>query len=450
MSELTSEELGKRLEELLEEGRAREASALLESLHPHDIAAAITDLVPKLRPQALLAIDRETAAAVVEELDDDIRNSAIQSMSPEDAAAILGEMYTDEEVDILQELPDEAAEAIIEHLEADEAAEVRELIAYPEDTAGGLMQKEIITVPASFTARDTVRMLRENAEQFAEFPVGYIYAVDEENRLKGVVTTRGLILCQAGATVQEIMEEAESVPALMPAEEVAKQMRRTNFLALPVVDESGRLLGAVLQEDIQDYELEESEEELMQMSGIVTGEEVREMPLFRRASRRLLWLTAKVILNLIPASVISSYKGTVELLPALAVIMPIVSDMGGGAGSQAIAVTIRELAMQRLDTREFMTVVFKEAGIGLVNGVALAVLLGIIIGFWQGSLSLGLLASVAIAGSNFVAVIIGGLLPLILRRAKIDPAVASMPLLTTITDVVGFWLVLGLAAAFLI
>ncbi len=450
MTELSAKERTEQLEELLDQGRTREASGLIAGLHHQDIAELITALPTKHRPQALLLLNAEVAADVVEDLDDDVRNSAIQRMSPESAAAILGEMYTDEEADILQDLPSEAAEAIIGLLEPDDAAEVRELIGYGEDTAGGLMQKEIISVPADFTARDTVRMLRKNAEEFADFPVGYIYAVDEQNQLRGVVTTRALILCKAAATVAEIMEQVESVPADMPAEELARLMRRSDYLALPVVDAGNRLIGAVLQEDVQDYELEESEEEMMQMSGIVSGEEVREMPVLWRAYRRFLWLGAKVILNLIPVSVIAAYKGTIEVLPVVAVIMPIVSDMGGGAGSQAIAVTIRELAMERLDARGFLSVVFKEAGIGVINGLALAVLLGTIIGVWENSVAFGILAAAAIAGCTFVAVIIGGLTPLMLRRMRIDPAVASMPLLTTVTDVVGFWLVLALATAFLL
>jgi magnesium transporter len=436
-----------RLEDLLDRGEYEAAAGAIGVLHPLDIAQAITDLPAKLRGAALLLIEsKDVAAEVVEELDDDVRNKIIESLGPADAAAILGEMFSDEEADILKEIKPEAAEAILQFLDADEALEVRELISYPEHTAGGLMQKELIKVPVEFTARDTVRFLRDHAEEFAEFPVGYIYAVDAENRLRGVVTTRALILCSAGATVEDIMLDAESVPAAMPAENLARVMRKSDHLALPVVDSHDRLIGAVLQEDVQEFELEESEEEMMQMSGIVGGEEVREMPLAARAGRRLFWLAAKILLNLAPMAVISRFENLISVLPALAVIMPAVSDMGGGAGSQAIAVSIRELALERLRPRDFAEVVFKEASVGIINGIALALLFGAIIGAWQNSLIYGALAASAIALNTLLAVVAGGLLPLVLRSCRIDPAVASMPLLTTLTDCFGFYIVLILAS----
>jgi len=439
-------EKAKQLEELLEQGYLEEAGAMLEAAHPSDAAFLITELPSKLRPNALLLVNKTKAAEIVEELPDDVRETAISAMKPKDAAAILGEMYTDEEADVLQALKPEKAEAILKELRAKDAAEMRELMVYPEDTVGGLMQKEYIAIPSSFTAAETVRYLRANASTFLDFPASYLYAVNEEGKFLGVVTLRSLLLCEGSTPVEKLMErEPVYLLASDSAEEAVKAFEKYHYIALPVVDEEHNLIGVVLQEDAFDYAQKEGEEEMMRASGILGGEELREMPILARVVNRLFWLGAKVLLNLVPASVVAAHEQTLRDLPLLAILLPITSDLGGGAGSQSTAVSIRELAKERLQPKEYLEVFFKELPLGLLNGLILGTLTGVVMGLWKNNFAFGVLAASAISLNTLIAAIIGGILPLFLKRIQADPATASMPLLTTITDTIGFWLVLGLA-----
>jgi magnesium transporter len=229
-----------------------------------------------------------------------------------------------------------------------------------------------------------------------------------------------------------------------------KMFRRTDLLSLPVVADDGRLLGIVTQEDAQEFEKEESEEEFLRFTGIIGGEEVRDMPLRQRAGQRLLWLVIKMALNVIPAAVVAAYTRSPAFL-LLAPILPIISDMGGSGGSQAIAVTIRELATNRIKPGDFLWVMFKELGVGIVNGIVLGVLLGL--GSYvatkgdPSSLTLGMIVAAATFANTILAVVFGGLTPMVLRRMRVDPAVASGPILTMITDTCGFFFVLALASA---
>jgi magnesium transporter len=448
MEEVT-QGLGEQLEELLEQSRLREARELLISSHPSDAAQAITDISPHLREVALRILPASHAAGIVEELPEDVAASALSAMKEEVAAAILSEVPSNVEVDVLQEVPEQKAEAILQKLEKEEAEEARELLEYEEDTAGGLMQTEYIAVPAHLTASETVRFLRAHAGEFADYPAAYLYVVDEEERLLGVLSMRNLLLCEPETPVTQLMNrDLVTVTPETSGEELAKLFRRYHFLAIPVVDAQGHLLGLVTQEEALRYEVEESEADLLQMSGIISGEEIRELPLLPRTLRRLSWLLIKSALNLIVASVVAFHEKTIQAAAALAVIMPVISDLGGVAGSQAIAVSIRELALNRIRPRDFLEVLLKETAVGVLNGLLLGVVLGIATYVYKQNWALSFVATVAIALNTLIAATLGGVMPLVMRRMRIDPAVAAHPLLTLITDSCGFALVLGLGARF--
>ncbi len=441
--------LGEQLEELLEQSRLREARELLITAHPSDAAQAITDISPHLREVALRILPAEQAAGIVEELPEDVAASALSAMNEEHAAAILSEVPSHKEVDVLQEVPEQKAEAILQRLEKEEAEEARELLEYEEDTAGGLMQTEYIAVPAHLTASDTVRFLRANAGEFADYPAAYLYVVDEKEHLLGVLSMRNLLLCDPETPVTQLMNrDLVSVTPDTPGEDLAKLFRRHHFLAIPVVTTHGRLLGVVTQEEALRYEVEESEADLLQMSGIISGEELRELPLLPRTLRRLSWLLIKSGLNLVVASVVAFHEKTIQTAAALAVIMPVISDLGGVAGSQAIAVSIRELALNRIRPSDFLEVLIKETAVGVLNGLLLGIVLGVATYIYKQNLALSLVATTAIALNTLIAATIGGVVPLVMRKMRIDPAVAAHPLLTLITDACGFALVLGLGARF--
>jgi magnesium transporter len=292
-------------------------------------------------------------------------------------------------------------------------------------------------------------MMAEDEEDF--YPFSYIYATDDAGRFKGVLGLRALLFAQPNMPIQNlVIEDATFASPDTTGEDLMKRVRRTDLLSMPVVAADGRLLGIVTQEDAQEFEKEESQEEFLRFTGIVGGEEVRDMPLRQRAGRRLMWLVIKMALNIIPASVVASYTRTPAFL-ILAPILPIISDMGGSGGSQAIAVTIRELAQGRIKTSDYGWVIAKEVGVGVVNGLVLGILLGVGTYVATGSqgFEIGMVVAAATVLNTSLAVVAGGWMPIMLRKLKIDPAVASGPILTMITDTCGFFFVLALAAAVL-
>ncbi|MEO7453288.1 MAG: magnesium transporter [Fimbriimonadales bacterium] len=440
------------IESLAEQGRFAEIAELFTGAHSQDAADALQSLDAEHIASIIVLLNADFAADILEDLPDDLAGDVLEEIQPRRAAEIVTELISDEEADILQELSEEQQDAIIKHLDREQADLAREMLAYGEDTAGGLMQKEFIAVSISLTATEARRTLQRLAEDEEDFyPFSYIYTTDEQGRFKGVLGLRALLFAQPNMPVKNLVtENATFVAPDTTGEELMRMFRRTDLLSMPVVSPEGRLLGIVTQEDAQQFEKEESEEEFLRFTGIVGGEEVRDMPLRQRAGRRLLWLVIKMALNIIPASVVAAYTRTPAFL-ILAPILPIISDMGGSGGSQAIAVTIRELAQGRIKPSDYAWVMAREVGVGVVNGLVLGVLLGIGTFVATGSqgFEIGIVVGAATVLNTILAVVAGGWMPIAMRKLKIDPAVASGPILTMITDTCGFFFVLALAAAVL-
>jgi magnesium transporter len=440
------------IESLAEQERFEEIAERVAGAHSQDAADALQVLDAQHIASVIVLLNPDFAADILEDLPDDLAGDVLEEIQPRQAAEIVTELISDEEADILQELSEEQQDAIIEHLDREQADLAREMLAYGEDTAGGLMQKEFIAVPIDLTAteaRRTLQMMAEDEEDF--YPFSYIYTTDEQGRFKGVLGLRALLFAQPHMPVRNLVtENATFVAPDTTGEELMRMFRRTDLLSMPVVSPEGRLLGIVTQEDAQQFEKEESEEEFLRFTGIVGGEEVRDMPLRQRAGRRLVWLVIKMALNIVPASVVAAYTRTPAFL-LLAPILPIISDMGGSGGSQAIAVTIRELAQGRIKPSDYAWVMAKEVGVGVVNGLVLGLLLGIgtYVAMGTPGISVGLIVAAATVANTILAVVVGGMMPMVMRRLKIDPAVASGPILTMITDTCGFLFVLGLAAVVL-
>ncbi|MCB1226730.1 MAG: magnesium transporter, partial [Verrucomicrobiales bacterium] len=288
--------------------------------------------------------------------------------------------------------------------------------------------------------------LSANAETYQDHDVQYAYVVDAEDRLLGVLRLRDLVLTPRGRALGSIMiRNPMSVPVTMTVRELARLFDEKPFIGLPVVDEKGALQGVVQRAVVQEVMAEGSAEDFLRSRGIVGGEELRAMPLVGRCLRRLSWLAPNIVLNLVAASVIAVHEKTLAAVIALAVFLPIVSDMSGCSGNQAVAVSIRELTLGILRPRDFFVVFVKEGLVGIINGCVLGALLGAVAALWKGSIFLGLVVGGALALNTVLSVLIGGLVPLALKRFKIDPALASGPILTTCTDLCGFFLVLSLA-----
>lgn len=442
--------LRERLHDLLHRGRYVAAARELARRNPGEAAEALTALEPEKRHRAVQALEPSVAADVLEAMRDDVAADVVSRMEVKASAAIVREMKSDEEVDLLQEIAPEKAEAILALVDREEARSVRELLAYPEDTAGGLMQSELIAIREHRTAGEVVQDLRARASEYQDYPASYLYVVDDQNHLDGVVSLRALLLCEESTPIASIANpNVVSVPVSMPGPDLVALFRTNRYLGVPVVDDENTLVGIVTQDDVFEFDREEREEELLSMTGIVGGEELREMPLRQRSWRRLSWLSVNILLNMVAASVIAIHQSTVQAVIALAVFLPIISDMSGCSGNQAVAVSIRELTLGRLTPRDYLRVVGKESSVGLINGFALGLLLGLAAWAWKGNPALGLVVGAALWINTIIAVMVGGLVPLFLRGMRQDPALASGPVLTTLTDMCGFFIVLTLANHFL-
>ncbi len=358
-------------------------------------------------------------------------------------------MPSDDRVDVLAEMDAEDAEEILQHLDDEDASEIRDLIAYDPDVAGGLMMTEFATYPAAATVRRVVEDLTGREGDYEFLTVHYIYVVAKRHKLKGVVRLRDLVFADPDARIGTIAKPALTVAPQTPLEELEDFFDEHDIAAVPVVDQRQYLLGIVRRRAVLEALAERSEADSLKVAGIVGGDELRSMPVWLRSRRRLAWLSVNIGLNIIAASVIALYEDTLTAVIALAVFLPIVSDMSGCSGNQAVAVSMRELTLGAALPRDVARVWGKELIVGLINGIALGVLLGFAAWAWKGNPVLGLVVGAALAINTMVAVSIGGTVPLLLKRMRMDPAVASGPLLTTVTDMCGFFLVLSLASVVL-
>lgn len=440
--------------EIEDEIQGADVAALEETfalLTASDTARAISRLSPHDQQRLLQMLPAEEAADVLEDIPDAQAADMIGQLPTNAAAAIVVELPSDRAADVLSEMERETSESILRELPAEEQAEARELLSYDENTAGGIMIKEYLVYEQGLVVADVLRDLGEHAAAYVDFNVQYSYIVDGDGRLTGVLRLRDLVLAHRQATVASVMiENPISVKTDAPLAELHDFFEDHAFIGLPVVDDLGLLHGVILRTAVLLAESRVADETYLESTGIVGGEEFRSMGFLRRSGRRLSWLTINIALNVVAASVIAVYQETLSAVIVLAVFLPIISDMSGCSGNQAVAVSIRELSLGVIRPRDVMRVVWKEGIIGLMNGFVLGLLLGIVAWLWQDNLVLGLVVGGALAANTLVAVILGGAVPLVLRGLKQDPALASGPILTTVTDMCGFFLVLSLAGAYLV
>jgi magnesium transporter len=342
------------------------------------------------------------------------------------------------------------AAAILGELDPGDAGRIRRLAEYDDEVAGGLMRTEFVAFDREATVADVILDLRANAGAYADYDVQYAYVLDAERRLVGVLRLRDLLLSPDDARLDGLMvADPVSVRDTTDLDTLADIYERASFLALPVVDADGELLGVLRRFAVEAALAERSEASHLKSQGIVGGEELRTMPLLRRSRRRLAWLSVNVVLNVVAASVIAMFEETLSAVIALAFFLPIISDMSGCSGSQAVAVSIRELTLGLVRPHELLWVWVREITVGMINGAVLGALVGVVAWMWRGDPDLGLVVGAALAANTMVAVSIGGAIPLLLKRFGVDPALASGPVLTTVTDICGFFFVLGLATLML-
>lgn len=438
------DEMG-RLEQALEAGDAAALEALLDPLPLSEALRLLLNLTAEERDSVLSMISADFAAALVEEAPHAVATELVERLDAVKAAEIIDELDSDLQADLIGDLDEEDAEAILAELDEEDAADVRRLAEYEDETAGGLMVAEAFSFPENSTVGAVLRGLASDETDFERYRGQHPYIVDTEGRPIGVVSLRALLTAKRSEKLTSIMVPPITVSVNTPLDEMQDIFDLYPFLGLPVVESDGKLVGVVSRAAIDAALLERSESENLKRQGVV-GDELRSMPVAIRTRRRLAWLSANIVLNIIAASVISAYEETLAAVIAIAVFLPMVSDMSGCSGNQAVGVTMRELSLGLVRPTDAMRVWLKEASVGAINGIALGILIGIVAWVWKGNPWLGVVIGSALALNTLIAVSIGGVVPLALKRFGQDPAAASGPLLTTITDMAGFFLVLSLAS----
>ena len=444
---------GQPWKEIEDELEGADVDALKETfalLTASDTARAISRLSAHNQQRLLELLPPESAADVLDDVPDAQAADLIGQLPADTAAAIVAELPSDEAADLLSEMVPDTSEAILRKLPAQEQAQARELLSYDENTAGGIMIKEYLVYQMGLVVGDVLRDLERHASTYVDFNVQYSYVVDGAGRLTGVLRLRDLVLAPRQATIASIMiQDPISVQTEAGIAELHDFFEDHAYIGLPVVDARGRLQGVILRNAVLRAESRVADEIYLESTGIVGGEELRSMGFLRRSGRRLSWLSINIVLNVVAASVIAVYQETLSAVIVLAVFLPIISDMSGCSGNQAVAVSIRELTLGVIRPRDMLRVLWKEGVVGLMNGLVLGLLLGTVTWVWQGNLALGLVVGGALAANTLLAVLLGGAVPLVLRGLNQDPALASGPILTTVTDMFGFFLVLSLAAFYL-
>jgi magnesium transporter len=425
---------------------ARDSAMLRElvgDLHQADVGALIEALDPELRPRLVELMGHDFDFSALTEVDDTVREEILEELPAETVAEGVRELDSDDAVTILEDLPKEDQTEILEQLPALERVALARSLDYPENSAGRRMQTELIAVAPSWTVGQTIDYMRETPdlpERFWE-----LYVIDPDRRLKGAVALDRLLRTRRPVPIEELVdEELRPVRVTDDQEDVARLFERYDLVSAPVIDESDRLVGVITFDDIVDVIEEEAEEDIRALGGVGREEELSDS-VWSIAKGRFPWLFANLLTALLASWVISNFEHALEKMVALAVLMPIVASMGGNAGTQTMTVAVRALATRELSSANAWRIIRRELWVGVLNGLSFALIMGLIAGAWFHVPDLGGVIALAMV-TVLVAAALGGILvPLILVRLGVDPAVSSGPFVTTITDVVGFFAFLGIA-----
>ena len=422
------------------------ARRLVKGLHPSEVADFIERLPARERGGVWALLDPTQEGAVLAHMQDTVRADVLEQMRPTDVADATRTLAADDVADILQDLPNEVADTILQAMDAQNRQRLADVLTYPEDTAGGLMDTDVVSVRADVSLDVVARYLR----RLGQIPdqTDNLMVVDRDNQYLGVLPLAELLVRPAQSPVADWMQDEISLSARLPATDVARLFEQRDLVSAAVVDEAGKLLGRITIDDVVDVIQEEAEQALRSMAGL--GEDDMFSPVIASARRRAVWLGINLLTAFLAAWVIGRFAETIRELVALAVLMPVVAGMGGIAGSQTLTIAIRGIALGQLVKSNIRPLLEKELAVGLVNGVIWSAVVALIVVVWFGDFSLGLIIGVAMIINLLVAALAGALIPVVLKRYAIDPAIAGGVILTTVTDVVGFMTFLGLATIFLI
>jgi len=437
-----------RLLAALEAGDLNRVNTLISSAHPAEIANLLEALPHDERLYTWEQVEPDRMGETLAHLSDFVRDQLVSTMAPSELIAATESLDPDDLADLLPDLPEDVINTLLATMDAQDRQRLEAVLSYPEDSAGGLMNVDPVTIRADITLDVVLRYLRRRGE--LPETTDALMVVNRKGRYLGVLPLATLLTHDPAKSVAEVMNRrVEPILTTLPAREVAAKFAHHDLVTAPVVDEAGILLGRITIDDVVDVIRVEAEHTIMGMSGLTEEEDIF-APVLQSSRRRAVWLGVNLLTAFLASWVIGLFELTIERLVALAVLMPVVASMGGIAGSQTLTLVIRGMALNQIGSGNTRQLLHKELAVGAINGLAWAVVIALVAAFWFSSLALGGVIGSAIIVNLVVAALSGATIPLLLRRFGADPALAGGVVLTTVTDVVGFFTFLGLATLFLI
>lgn len=438
-----------RLHAALESGTLQQARRMLNALHPGEIAHLLESLPLTQRDIVWGLVNEENGGEVLILVADEVRADLISKMDTKELLAATEGLDPDDLADLVQELPLAITQEILDSLDHQRREQLEAILSYPEDTAGGLMNPDTITVRPEVTLDVVMRYLRHFRDKMPP-QTDILMVANRDGKYLGVLPLTVLVTHDPDETVAEVMSlDVRGIPASWDDGKVANRFEQHDLISAPVVDDNGKLIGRITIDDVVDVIREEGEHQFMGQAGLSEDEDMF-APVWVSTRRRALWLGINLITALLASWVIGLFEATIEKVVALAVLMPIVASMGGIAGSQTLTLTIRGIALGQLSSKNTRWLILKELAVGTLNSLIWAGVVAVIAGFWFHDANIGLLIATAMCINLILAALTGTVLPMALARLGIDPALAGSVLLTTVTDIVGFLSFLGLATLFLI
>ena len=442
----TSQKSLDRLSAALESGTFLDVRRMLNGLSPADVAHLLESSPPKYRHVLWQMVEVDQEGEVLGELSDELQAHFLSDMDAAEVAMITEDMEDDDVADILQQVPDRITREVLNAMDHQDRARLEQVMHYPDDTAGGLMNTDTITIRARLTLDVVLRYLRRHDE--IPKMTDNLIVVNRSDQFIGLLSLRTLLVSDPSVSVREMMQtDVEPIPVDMSDTEVARLFERNDWVSAPVVNADGRLLGRITIDDVVDVIREDADHSFMSMAGL-DEEEDTFAPVSRAAPRRAVWLGINLATAFVASAVINLFQDTIEKVVALAVLMPIVASMGGIAGTQTLTVLIRGIAMGQVGRNNQLWLVNRELLIGIFNGLLWASVVAVAASVWFNDWHIGLIIAAAMVINLITAALTGAVIPLLMTRAKIDPALAGGVVLTTVTDVVGFVSFLGLATLF--
>lgn len=443
---MTEDQVVLQIIKLLKDGKRESFQQMLEEYQPYDIAKIFVDIPQKHHTKFLLYLNADQIADLIQELDKELQLEVLSMLGIEKSGEVMDLMDNDDLASLLEDLSPTKIEQLLSGMKKEESQIVLDLMNYPPETAGRLMTNRFVWIPQDYTIRETVEKLKVFAE-FSE-TINYLYVIDDHKKLVGVVSYRDIILAEEAEKIEEIMySRVISVRADTDQEEVARLIERYDFLAIPVV-ENGTLVGIVTVDDIIDVVISEATEDIEKLSA--SGKSIDfDTKATIAAYRRLPWLILLLFIGIVSGTIISQFEETLEKVVALAFFMPMIAGMTGNTGTQSLAVVVRGLITREVDRNIIIRLVIRELKVGIMIGIICGLLISIIALVWRGNAVLGLVVGSSLVITLIIGTLAGTVIPLILYRFKVDPAVASGPLITTLNDILSLFIYFGIATMFI-